>query len=397
MNNTRLDARRNFLRFLAGSPLLASLPAAIGNCDEIDLADASLSGLISEADDAIDVFDFERVAAQDLPPAHWGYLKTGVNDDGSVRANRAAFSQYYMRPRRLVGVSKVDMSVDLLGTKWETPIALCPAASQGAFHDDGELAVARAAKNRHLMILSTYSSNSVGDVAEEYGGPIWFQLYPSRSFAVTTALVRRAEAAGCPAIVVTVDQVAGGNRNTLRRMRRIDTRECSDCHTGDPKPNLEGLKRAGGLRAAMTWEIVKQLRDITDRKILLKGIVTREDAKLCLEYGVDGIIVSNHGGRSEGSNWASLDSLPEVVESVKGRVPVLIDGGFRHGTDFFKALALGADAVCIGRPYLWGLAAFGQEGVEKVLQILRTELRWAMMNAGTPSISDINRSHLGAV
>ena len=398
MNHNKLDARRNFLRFLAGSPLLASLPTAPGFCNELDLENAALSDLISEANEAIDVFDFERVAQQELPPAHWGYLKTGVDDDGSVRANRRAFSKYYLRPRRLVDVSKIDMSVELFGTKWETPIALCPAGSQGAFHDDGELAVAEAAKKkRHLMILSTYSSYSVGDVAEAYGGPIWFQLYASSSFEVTRGLVQKAEAAGCPVIVVTVDQIAPGNRDTLTRYRRLDTRECADCHTGEPKPNFDGLKRAPGLRAGLTWDIVRQLRSITDKKILLKGIVSREDAKLCLEQGVDGIIVSNHGGRSEASNWASLDSLPQVVQVVDGKVPVLIDGGFRRGMDFFKAMALGADAVCIGRPYLWGLAAFGQEGVEQVLEILRRELRVAMMTAGTPRIKDIKRSHLGVV
>ena len=147
----------------------------------------------------------------------------------------------------------------------------------------------------------------------------------------------------------------------------------------------------------LTWEIVKRLRDVTDRKILLKGIVTHEDAKLCLRHGVDGIIVSNHGGRAEESNWGSLDSLPEVVQAVDGKVPALIDGGFRRGMDFFKALALGADAVCIGRPYLWGLAAFGQEGVETVLDILRRELRMAMMTAGTLRIKDIRRTHLGVL
>ncbi len=368
MNDMDLQCRRNFLRFLAGSPLLASLPT--GFCEEASAQDQpntlapESSNLISNPNDAIDIFDFERIAQHELPLAHWGYLKSGVGDDGSVLANRMAFSKYYMRPRRLVGVSKIDMSTKLFGTQWETPIVLSPAGSQGAFHDDGEIAVAEAAKKkRNLMILSTVSSNSVGDVAAAYGGPIWFQLYASSNFEVTRGLVQKAEAAGCPVIVVTVDQIAGANRNTLTRYRRLDTRECSDCHTGEPKPNFEGLKRAGGLRAGLTWDIVKWLRSITDRKILLKGIVTREDAKLCLEHGVDGIIVSNHGGRSEASNWASLDSLPEVVQAIDGKVPVLVDGGFRRGMDFFKALALGADVVCIGRPYLWGLAAFGQEGV----------------------------------
>ncbi len=395
MNAIHLEARRNFLKFLAGSPLLAAarLPSALG--DEID---PETSNLISSAKDAINVFDFASVAEHELPPAHWGYLKTGVDDDGTVLANRRAFSKYYMRPRRLVGVSKIDMSVELFGTKWETPIALAPAGSQGAFHDDGELAVAAAASaKRHLMLLSTVSSNSVADVAEAYGGPIWFQLYPSPNFEVAHGLVRKAEAAGCPVIVVTVDQVTGRNRDTLRRYIKRDTRECSDCHTGQRKPNFEGLKGRGGLAPDLTWDIVKRLRGITDRKILLKGIVTHEDAKLCLRHGVDGIVVSNHGGRAEESNWGSLDSLPEVVQAVDGKVPVLIDGGFRRGMDFFKALALGADAVCIGRPYLWGLAAFGQEGVETVLDILRRELRMAMMTAGTPRIKDIRRTHLGVL
>jgi len=396
MNDIKLEARRHFLKFLAGSPLLASLPTTPGFCD--DLESAEVLNLISEPSEAIDIFDFEKVAEHELPPAHWGYIKTGVDDDRTVQANRDAFSKYYMRPRRLVGVSKIDMSVELFGTKWETPIALCPAGSQRGFHEDGELAVAQAAKNkRHLMILSTYSSNSVTDVAQAYGGPIWFQLYPSSNFEITRGLVAKAEAAGCPVIVVTVDQVTGDNRDTLNRYRKLDTRECSDCHTGEPRPNFEGLKGGGGLATDLTWDIVKQLRSITDRTILLKGIVTHEDAELCLKHGVDGIIVSNHGGRSEESLWASLDSLPEVVQAVDGKVPVLIDGGFRRGMDFFKALALGADAVCIGRPYLWGLAAFGQEGVEQVLEILRREVRMAMMTAGTPSIKDIKRSHLAAV
>ena len=196
MNDIKLEARRHFLRFLAGSPLLASLRTEPGFCAELGLDAAESLNLISSAKDAIDVFDFESVAGHELPPAHWGYLKTGVDDDGSLLANRRAFSKYYMRPRRLVGVSKIDMSVNLFGRKWETPIALSPAGSQGAFHDDGEIGVAAAAKKkRHLMMLSTYSSNSVGDVAEAYGGPIWFQLYASSNFEVTRGLVQKAEAA----------------------------------------------------------------------------------------------------------------------------------------------------------------------------------------------------------
>ena len=411
VNDSDLRYRRNFLRFLAGSPLLAPLGMAAGFFDEsnaqgqLSTGAAELSDLISSPDDAVNVFDFESVARHELPPAHWGYLKTGVDDDATLLANRKAFSKLYLRPRRLADVSKIDMSLKLFGVQWETPIVLAPAGSQMAFHDDGEIAVAKAArKKRHLQILSTTSSSGVEDVVSARGGPIWYQLYPTSRWEVTRGLVRRAKAAGCPVLVLTVDLVTGGNRNTLRRYIRQDTRDCVDCHSpirGEDlhnKPMFEGLNMAGlnsGLAPDLTWDVVRRLRGETDMKIIVKGIVTHEDAKLCLEHGVDGIIVSNHGGRAEESGRASLDSLPEVVQAVARKVPVLVDGGFRRGTDFFKALALGADAVCIGRPYLWGLGAFGQEGVEKVLEILRLELEVAMKTTGTPRLSDINPTFVG--
>jgi len=398
MNKIEINARRNFLKYLAGSPLLAMLPSMNAFSAEADPSSSQLVDLISEATDALDVFEFEAVARQVLPPAHWGYLSGGLGDDGSIQANRDAFSKYYMRPRRLVGVENVDLSVELFGTRWDTPIILCPCGSQGAYHPRGELATAAAAKERgHQMILSTQSSNSVTDVAPVYDGPLWFQLYSQTNFETTRGLVRKAEAAGCPVIVVTVDQIVFGNSDTQARLTRQDTRTCSNCHTGERKPNYEGLPQSTGLRAGLNWDIVGDLRSITDKKIVLKGIVTAEDAELCLQYGVDGIIVSNHGGRSETSNWGSLDSLPEVVQAINGQIPVLIDGGFRNGMDVFKALALGADAICIGRPYLWGLAAFGQAGVEQVLQLLTHEFRMAIMSAGARSIEEIKPSHLGRV
>ena len=411
MNEIDLQFRRNFLKFLAGSPLLASMRVATslgqepGAQRKPSAVASELFPLISSSEEALNVFDFEAVAREELDPAHWGYLTTGVDDNATLLANRRAFSKLYVRPRRLVGVSKIDMSMELFGVEWETPIILAPAASQKAFNEDGELAVASAAKKkRHLMILSTVSSHSVEDVTEARGAPIWYQLYPTDRWEVTRGLVKRADAAGCPAIVITVDQVTSLNRETLRRFRRMDTRDCTECHSTKPnayirsKPMFDGLNFEGlrtTLAPSLTWDIVRRVRGETNMKILIKGIVTREDARLCLKHGVDGIIVSNHGGRAEESGRASLDSLPEVLEAVDGKVPVLVDGGFRRGTDLFKALALGAKAVCIGRPYLWGLAAFGQPGVEKVLDILRFELRLAMMNAGTRSIKEINRSFVG--
>jgi len=275
-----------------------------------------------------------------------------------------------------------------------------------AFHPEGEVAVARAAKAKgHLQILSTMTTASVEEVTAARGAPIWYQLYPTAKWAVTEALVRRAEAAGCPALVLTVDLPVISNRETASELARLDERDCDACHERDRstyfrvdrKPMFDGLDTSG-LRdldaPALTWDFIDRLRSVTRMKILLKGIVTREDAKLAVERGADGIIVSNHGGRAEESARGTIDSLPEVVEAVRGRIPILIDSGFRRGTDIFKALALGADAVAIGRPYLWGLAAFGQAGVEAVLDILRKELALAMRLAGVTSIRGITRDYV---
>jgi len=307
----------------------------------------------------------------------------------------------------MVDLSKIDMSVNLFGTTWETPIFLDPVGSQRAFHAEGELAVARAARSKkHLQFLSTVASHSVEDVTAARGAPIWYQLYPTDQWPVTQALVRRAEAAGCPVIALTVDLQGGSNRVTAARSVPRDPRDCTTCHTSKPprwfedmarKPMFKGLDLSAVTDMtpiSMNWDFIKRLRDIWPRKLVIKGIVTREDAELAVEHDLDGVLVSNHGGRAEDSGRASIDSLVEVVAGVRGRVPVLVDGGFRRGTDVFKALALGATAVGIGRPYIWGLASFGQEGVEKVLAILREELSIAMRQAGTRSIAEINRSFL---
>jgi isopentenyl diphosphate isomerase/L-lactate dehydrogenase-like FMN-dependent dehydrogenase len=380
--------RREFLKFLAGSPLLFW---------------ENEEPLIAKPEEALSVFEFEPLAKKALPPAHYGYLASGVDDDLTLRANREAFGRIQIRPRRLVDVTNVDLSIDLFGTRWETPIVLAPVGSQMAFHPEGEIAVARAAKAKgHLQILSTMTTASVEEVTAARGAPIWYQLYPTAKWAVTEALVRRADAAGCPALVLTVDLPVISNRETASEFARLDDRDCAACHEltaatyfrVDRKPMFDGLDTSG-LRdldaPAVTWDFIARLRRLTDMKILLKGIVTREDAKLAVERGLDGIIVSNHGGRAEESARGTIESLPEVVEAVSGRVPVLIDSGFRRGTDIFKALALGADAVAVGRPYLWGLAAFGQAGVEAVLDILRKELALAMRLAGVTSIAGITR------
>ena len=385
------SSRRRFLQFLAGSPLLAHAWAQ---------PDAEV---IADPKDALNVLDFEGAAHKALPPAHWGYMATGVDDDATLKANREAFKHIQLRPRRLVDVTHADLRTELFGTSWETPIVICPVGSQGMFHADGERATARAAKSKRVVqILSTVTSTSVEDVAQELGRPPWYQLYPTSRWEVTEKLVKRAEAAGCPVVALTVDLPAGRNTETATRFRRMDTRNCATCHGNagpgslSRRPMFQGIDTTGltVYGPAVTWESVRKLKALTPMKLVLKGIETREDAELCRENGVDGIIVSNHGGRAEESGRATIDCLPEVLDGAGGRIPVLVDGGFRRGTDIFKALALGARAVGIGRPYIWGLSAFGQPGVERVLDILRAELTLVMRQCGTRSIAEITRSHI---
>lgn len=396
-------ARRQFVRFVLSSPLWAPL-AGIALAQDPDV--------ITSPERALNVFDFEAAARKTLPPAHFGYMATGVDDDATVRANREGFDRFQIRVRRLVDVRAIDMSVSIFGTTWPTPIVVAPVGSQRAFHPDGELATARAAKaKQHLQILSTVASTGVEDVVAARGAPIWYQLYPTDQWSLTTGLVKRAAAAGCPALVLTVDLQGGSNRETLARAERSDPRKCEQCHGNAlfgsarnatsaylaRKPMFKDLdvSQVRSLQSvAMNWELITRLRDLSPMKFLIKGIVTREDAALAVQHGVDAIIVSNHGGRGEESARATIESLIEVVEGAKGRIPVIVDGGFRRGTDIFKALALGATAVMIGRPYIWGLGAFGQPGVEAVLDILTRELRTIMRQAGTVGVADITRAHV---
>jgi 4-hydroxymandelate oxidase len=401
-------ARRQLLSFLAASPLLPSLSAVVSALGQ---QSGPADDLIASPDQALDVFDFEAAARKRLPPAHFGYMATGSDDDGTLQANRDGFSRFQLRVRRLVDVRQIDMSVTLFGATSPTPIILAPVGSLRAFDADGERATARAAKARdHVQILSTQTGTSVEDVIRAREAPVWFQLYATDQWSVTQGLVKRAQSAGCPVMAWTVDLQGGSNRETATRGARRDTRQCNACHqaasgvTGSSgmgstlpggRPMFSGLDVARSTQALHAdWDFAKRLRDSTSMKFLIKGIVTREDAELAVQHGVDGIIVSNHGGRAENSGRATIESLIEVVEGVKGRIPVIVDGGFRRGTDIFKALALGASAIMIGRPYIWGLASFGQPGVEAVLDILQRELRLVMRQAGTVRISDITRAYV---
>jgi isopentenyl diphosphate isomerase/L-lactate dehydrogenase-like FMN-dependent dehydrogenase len=401
-------SRRRFLQYLAARPLVAS--GAIEVCameapskwpDPMIWAPADRE-LIKSPKDAINVFDFEPVAHKNVPPAHFGYMASGIDDEVTLRANREGFLKFQLRPRRLNDVSKVDMSIELFGARYDSPIFICPTGGNQFFHPDGEVAVAKAARiGNHLQILSTSSNEPVEVVTSARGAPIWFQLYASPKWEVAQALIKRAEAAGCPVLAVTVDRVGGRNQETLFRLMREDTRECSGCHDRTSfakralrRHNYDGINLSditgSGESSNLSWETVKRMRDVTKMKIVLKGILTPEDAELAVQNGMDGLLVSNHGGRGEDSGRSTIDALPEIIRAVNGRMPVIIDSGFRRGTDVVKALAIGAQAAGIGRPYLWGLGAFGQEGVERVLELIDTETRAATQQCGVRSVKELN-------
>jgi 4-hydroxymandelate oxidase len=388
-----LRGRREFVRLLAASPLAGALWSSLTALAQEPTA------VIGSVDEALEVMDFEAVA-RDMLPAHWAYLESGVDDNATARQNHEAFSNYALRVRRLVDFSHLDTSVELFGTHYDSPIGLCPVGSLEAFHTQGESGAARAASAKgSIMMLSTQTSTGVEEVNEAYGEPVWYQLYARPDWASTQQLVRRVEQAGCPVLVFTIDMFAG--RNTVTRYRGtppdgLRTPLCAICHDGLTKPMSDGLAPIsarpvprGPLNAGAvyTWDYVRRLKDATSLPLVLKGILTREDAELAVEYGADGVMVSNHGGRGAESLRATVECLPEVVAGTAGRIPVLFDGGVRRGTDIFKALAMGADHVSVGRPYVWALAGFGDRGVEKVLELLDSELRLIMRQIGAPSIA----------
>ena len=388
--------RRKLMQFLSASPLLASLPAY--SAQRLDDRDY----IAESADMAVNVFDMENVALRNWNQAHWTYISQGVDDELTLRANREGYQRLHLRARRLVDVSRVDYSTSLFGHDLPSPIIMAPVGGLGMAHPDGDIEAARGlVQTGHKMIMSTAATFGIEQITQARGEPVWYQLYPTNVWEVTQGMLRRVEATGADVLFLTVD-IPGRNQD---RMRRYNQREepCNECHipgtTFADKAMLQGLDVPNVMRGsnpAMDWVFVRRLRDSTNMKLVIKGITLPEDAELAVAAGIDGIHVSNHGGRAEESGYATIDSLPEVVEVVRGRIPVIVDGGIRRGTDVLKALALGADAVCIGRPYVWGLGAFGAQGVEKVFRILDNELGIAMQQAGTPTLADISRAALRA-
>jgi 4-hydroxymandelate oxidase len=348
------------------------------------------------------LLELEALARERLDPATFDFIAGGAEDEVTLRRNREDFERIALRPRVLVDVSNLDMVTTVLGAPISMPVLLAPAAGHKLCCTDGEAATARvAAAAGTIMILSTLSTLSIEEVAQGAAGPKWFQLYVYKDREITRMLVQRAEAAGYQALCLTVDVPVIGHRE--RDLRSGFSFPAELPFANFIEMDLQNLPVGvvgSGLGAYITskwdpslmWADLQWMASITRLPVVVKGILTAEDAQLAVEHGAGGIIVSNHGGRQLDTVVSGIDALPEVVEAVGGRVEVLMDGGVRRGTDVLKALALGARAVLIGRPYMYGLAVGGEEGLARVLQLLREEIANAMALSGRPNLASIDRS-----
>jgi 4-hydroxymandelate oxidase len=347
---------------------------------------ASLGAAISRAQTAqlLSLYDYEAEARTRISHGAWERISGGAADEITLRWNREAWDRIKLKPRVLVDVSHVDTRINLLGTELPFPILLAPTGGQGFIRPEGDLDAARGAAAAHATyVISSSASLPVDRIARGSGGPTWFQLYVQKDRGFTKALVQRAEDAGCRALCVTVDSPTFGARNREDRAK------------GElPERQLPNLMGKDYLDPALTWRDIEWLQGFAKRPVLLKGILNPDDAAIAARSGVAGIIVSNHGARNLDTVPATIDALPQVVEKVAGRIPVIVDGGIRRGTDIVKALAYGAAAVQIGRPYLWGLGVAGAEGVTRVVEILRKELELGMALMGRPTIGAIDRGAL---
>jgi len=334
--------------------------------------------------------DLEAEARRRLDPAVYDFYAGGAGDEVTLRANETAFARISLVPRVLTGHRARDLGVDLLGSRADLPVLVAPTAFHRLAHPEGELATAQAvAKAGSIMIVSMASTVAIEQVAAA-GAPLWFQLYIQPDLAFTEAIVRRAEGAGCAALVVSVDSPVFGRRERDVRngFRELPPGMCCE-NLRDPADG--GQPRRISFSPDLSWADIRWLRERTALPIVLKGIAHPDDARLAVDDGADAIIVSNHGGRQLDTMPAAIELLPPIAAAVGGRVPLLLDGGIRRGTDVVKALALGAAAVAVGRPVLWGLAVAGAHGVLQVLQTLQSELDSTLALCGCGSPADVTR------
>jgi 4-hydroxymandelate oxidase len=349
--------------------------------------------------EAVCLADFEAAAREPVSPMAWEYINGGAGDEISLRWNGEAWQSLRLLPRVLVDVSHLDTQIKLLGQEMPHPILLAPAAYHRLIHPDGELATVRGAGAAGAtMVVSTVATVAIEDIVQAASQPVWFQLYVQRDRSFTRDLVQRAEDAGCRALCVTVDTPVGGARNRETRVKFA-------LPAGISLPNLRGLQKHARDHAtdehtiystlfepALTWRDIEWLCSVARVPVLLKGVLAADDAARAIAAGAAGVIVSNHGARNLDTVVATADVLPRIVETVDGRVPVLVDGGIRRGTDVLAALALGARGVLVTRPPLWGLAAYGAEGVQTVLEMLQSETARDMALCGKPNLAAIDHS-----
>lgn len=337
----------------------------------------------------INLSDYEKLAEERIEPGAWGYYQGGSDDEVTLRECRAAFQRIKLRPRMLVDVRTIDMHTTVLGTPISLPVLVAPTAYHCLAHSAGECATALGTGlSDTIMIASSFSNRSLEEIAAVATKPLWFQLYSYRDLQSTGKVVQRAEAVGYKALVLTADLPRLGNRERDIRSKFVMPSHLFIANYKDVEKDDDYIP----VPTYLTWDAIDWLRSLSTLPIVVKGILTAEDALIALERGADAIAVSNHGGRQLDGEIPSIEALPEIIEAVDGRCEVYVDGGIRRGTDILKALALGARAVFVGRPAIWGLAVNGADGVHSVLDILRTELELAMALSGCPSLDSITRS-----
>ena len=385
---TRRAALRRVAAFVAGSPLLSGQQDPFRDHSRVP----GLNELVT-------ALDFEPVAHAKLPRDAYDYTALGVEGEFTLRRNRQVFDWVQLVPKALAGAGPVQTATEILGAPMAFPILVAPSAGQGQLHPEGEMAThqgATAASNT-TMIVSVNSSFPLEKTAAAAAGPLWYQHYPrGPEVEDNRDLLERAQALGCRAIVLTLDnQIGTGVRERTMHDRNLARRAAVPAANlrpggrGDPPSSPY---RVSGGYPYLDWAWLEKIRPLVRVPLLVKAILTAEDARLCVERGLQGIVVSNHGGRNADYHPSTLEVLPEIVDAVQGRIPVLIDSGFRRGADVLKALALGADAVCLGRVARWGLAAYGPPGVQRVLEIVQGELALAMAHTGRPTLASIDRT-----